>query len=575
VSREPTASAAGGRAETPPRPRELPSLLLPTTPWAVVGAAAALIGATLRVAVIPLFVTPVFDQVLHQNDYSRLPIILATAGAVAVVGALALWAQDALLGRAAADLVAAWRRGLYRRLLARQPGRLPGTSGGLASRVLTDLKEIETYYHFGLGTLIAESATILAILAYLFTTNALASLLLMAFGAPTLLALRWVGRALEAVAERSQVGTEALGRNLQEGLKHHETVRAFNAEGMMLERFESENLRTARAMRQRSLISGAQIPITQILLFAAVGLLVVLLAGAVHRGGMTSGQLVSFVTLVALLSTPTQLLPKGYALHREARAADRRLRTLASDRSAATAAETRCGDAPRARGLVVHGVTFAYDGGPTVLDGIDVVLPETGLVAITGASGSGKTTLLRLLLGFLEPAAGCIWLDGEVLSAMSERDLRARVSYVPQGHEVLSGPLLDSLVMGRDLSEEQVWKALESAGLSEVVRALPNALAHELAEDGAGFSGGQRQRLAVARALLTDPRVLLLDEPTSSLDESSEAALVAMLREQAARRLVVAMAHRPALVRAAGTVLRLRDGKIAPASVTSQRGPFV
>jgi len=544
----------------------LPSLLLPTTASALVGVAAALVGAVFRVAVIPLFVTPVFDRVINHDDYTRLPIILATAGAVAVTGALALWAQDAMLGRAAADIVAAWRRGLYRRLLARPPGTLPGTSGGLASRVLTDLKEIETYYHFGMGTLVAESATILAILAYLLSTNATASLLLLGFGAPTLLALRWVGKGLENVAERSQVGTEALGRNLQEGLRHHETVRAFNADALLLERFETENVRTARAMSQRSLISGAQIPITQILLFAAVGLLVVLLAGAVSRGGMTSGQLVSFVTLVALLSTPTQLLPRGYALHREARAAARRLHALAAEHTRPAAWKASCGPAPRGRGLETRDVAFAYEGGANVLTGVDLALPETGLIAVTGESGSGKTTLLRLLLGFLVPDVGCIWLDGEALSTLPEHELRSRISYVPQGHEVLSGPLLDSLLMGRELDEERVWHALEAAGLAEFVRELPKALAHELAEDGAGFSGGQRQRLAMARALLTEPRVLLLDEPTSSLDESSEAALVAMLREQAGRRLVIAAAHRPALVHAADSVLRLQGGGIVAAS---------
>jgi len=553
------------RPEAPPRPRELPSLLLPSTPWALVGVGAALIGATLRVAVIPLFVTPVFDQVLNGHDASRLPLIMVTAGVVAVSGALALWAQDALLGRAAAGIVAAWRRGLYQRLLGRAPGRLPGTSGGLASRILTDLKEIETYYHFGLGTLVAESTTILAILAYLFATNATASLLLVAFGAPTLIALRWVGKRLESVAERSQVGTEALGRNLQEGLRHHETVRAFNADAMMLGRFEAENRRTAHAMAQRSLISGAQIPITQVLLFAAVGLLVVLLTGSVNRGGMTSGQLVSFVTLVALLSTPTQLLPRGYALHREARAADRRLRTLAADDGRKAAGSGGCEPVARGTGLELSGVSFAYDGGPQVFRNLDLALPATGLVAITGESGSGKTTLLRLILGFLEPDGGCIRLDGAPLASLPEHVLRERISYVPQGHEVLSGPLFDSLLMGRQLAPERVWQALDAAGLQELVRQLPAALEHELREDGAGLSGGQRQRLALARALLTEPRVLLLDEPTSNLDEDSEEALVEMLREQAGRRLVVAAAHRPALVRAAHTVLRLDGGRLTPA----------
>jgi len=548
----------------PPRPAELPSLLLPTTPGASAGLLSALVGAALRVAIVPVFVTPIFDQVVNARDLSHLSVILTTAGAVALVGALALWAQDALLGRSAAYVTRAWRSGLYRRLLGRPPGALPGTSGGLASRILTDLREVETYFHFGVGTLAAETGTVLAILAYLFHTNARASLLLVAFGLPTLLALRWVGGALERVAERSQVGTEALGRHLQEGLKHHETIRAFDAASMMLERFEPENRKTARAMAQRSLISGAQIPITQVLLFGAVGLLVVLLAGSVERGAMSAGQLVSFVTLVALLSTPAQLLPKGYALLREASAASRRLRALAVAAPVRTAAPDRtCNGPRRSRGLELDDLSFAYPGGPWILDAIDLVLPEHGLVAVTGESGVGKTTLLRLLLGFLRPVRGCIWLDGEALGDMPESVLRSRISYVPQAHEVLSGPLRQSLLMGRALDEGALWRALDAVGLTAMVSGLPNGLDHVLLEDGAGLSGGQRQRLALARALLTQPRVLLLDEPTSSLDEGSEAALVTMLKDQARERLVLAVVHRPALVRAADATLHLRDGRLS------------
>jgi ATP-binding cassette subfamily B protein len=547
----------------PARPQDLPSLLLPTKPGAIVGMSAALVGSALRVAIVPVFVTPIFDQVVNRQDLSHLPSILGTAGAVALAGALALWAQDALLGRSAAAITRTWRSGLYRRLLQRPPGTLPGSSGGLASRILTDLREVETYFRFGIGTLVAESGTVLAILAYLFGTNVVASTMLVGFGLPTLLALRWVGGALERVAERSQVGTEALGRHIQEGLKHHETVRAFDATSMMLERFEPENRRTARAMAQRSLISGAQIPITQVLLFAAVGLLVVLLAGSVERGAMSAGQLVSFVTLVALLSTPAQLLPKGYALLREAQAAGKRLRSLAIPAAPRAVTPDRpCSGPTTGHGLELAGISFAYPDGPWVLTGIEASLPEHGLVVITGESGAGKTTLLRLLLGFLQPVRGCIWLDGEALDALPESVLRSRVSYVPQAHEVLSGPLRQSLLMGRVLPDDRLWQALEAVGLEAMVRRLARGLDHELAEDGAGLSGGQRQRLALARALLTQPRVLLLDEPTSSLDEASEAGLVEMLRAQAQRRLVVAVAHRPALVRAADHNFHLSDGAL-------------
>src|SRR5690606_21958396 len=141
-------------------------------------ALAAVCNAVLRVAIVPVFVTPLFDQVLagaagsEIADAGALPRVLWRAGAVALAGSLALWAQDALLGRAAANAAAEARRQLYERLLSLRPGALPGTSGGLASRVITDLREVENYVRYGLGSLIAESLTLVAIFALLFAADA-------------------------------------------------------------------------------------------------------------------------------------------------------------------------------------------------------------------------------------------------------------------------------------------------------------------------------------------------------------------------------------------------------------------
>ena len=278
-----------------------------------------------------------------------------------------------------------------------------------------------------------------------------------------------------------------------------------------------------------------------------------------HPGASRSGQ--------DELATPAQLLPKGYAMAREARAASRRLRELAAPSAAPRAVVAgRSGSAADADaeedGLSLDTVSFAYDPERPVLRDLTLHLPKRGLVAVVGLSGSGKTTLLRLLLGFLEPSSGGVRLGGHRLSELGESLLRQRVSYVPQDHEVLSGKLRDSLAMGRRVTDEEIWAALAGVGLAEAVRALPAGLDHELAEDGAGLSGGQRQRLAVARAVLARPEVLLLDEPTSSLDGTGEAELVRLLKGLAAERLVIAVAHRPALALAADEVLELRDGRL-------------
>lgn len=569
-------------------------LLTPSTPSAWLGGLAAVVNGVLRVAIVPLFVTPLFDDVLQAADASALPRVLAVAALVAVGGSLALWAQDALLGRAAARLGEVWRRRLYAHLLSGPPGRLPGSSGGLSSRIINDLKEVETFYRFGLGTLITESVTLLLIVALLVRADGTAALALVALALPTVLVLRWVGGYLERVADRSMAHSEEVGRHLQEGIKHHELVRSFGAERFMLRRFEPANRALGRAMAQRSLVAGLQAPLTQLLVFAAIGVLVLFLVAGVQRGSMSVGDVIAFLTLVALAATPTQLLPHGYAMLRQAGAAARRLEELEelpppAEASAPGSAEggavtflvrasaagvTAAKPAPPLLELV--NVAYRYRPDAPLLSGLNLVLPRAGLVVVSGASGSGKTTLLRLLLRFEQPSRGRILLEGQELSNVDETELRRRLAYVPQEHGVLSGPLREVLSMGRALTDERLWEALTAVGLTDRV----TDLGIRLSEDGGGLSGGQRQRLAIARALLGQPEALLLDEPTSNLDDAAEQEIVTLLTLLARQRLVLAVTHRPALALAADVLLEaarpegsesgLRPASAARVSVTEK-----
>jgi len=544
-------------------------LLWPRSPAALLGAVAAVANAGLRVAIVPLFVTPLFDKVL-QGDASALPGVLATAAVVAVAGSLALWLQDASLGKAAAQQGALTRSRLYARLLALPPGRLPGTSGGLAGRLISDVREVENYIRSGLGTLIAESLTLITIFVLLVRSDARAAGALLLLVAPAVLVLRWVGRALQRSTSGSLAGTENLAKHVQEGLKHHETIASFGAAPFMLGRFEADNTATTKAMIRRSSFGALQVPLTQVLIFTAVGVLVYFLVGGVQRGETSVGQVVSFLTLVALAATPAQLLPHGYALYRQARAAAVRLEEL--DVQPATPAVSRVTDSPTAdsrqrdttregppasRGLTLRGLAIGYHAGDEVLAGIDFDFPETGLVAITGASGRGKTTLLRTLLAFIEPRSGSAALDGVPVGAVPVNTFRHEVAYVPQSHEVLSGPVRDVVGLGRPVPDAEIMSAIDRSGLGGVVAAMEAGTATVLGEDGSGLSGGQLQRLAIARALVGEPRVLLLDEPTSNLDDVTEQQIVALLRQLATDRLVVAVTHRPALLAAAAQVLDL------------------
>jgi len=534
--------------------------------WAGVGA--AVVSAALRVAVVPLFVGPVFDRVVAQGELDALPGVLATTGVAVTAMSVALLAQDAWLARAGASLAATWRTRLYQGLLGREPGRLPGTSGGLAGRIVTDLREVETYHQYGVGTLAAESAAIVGILGVLLWRAPLPTLALVALGVPSALLLGALGRRLRGQADRAQAGSEAVVAHLQEGLRQHAVVRAFGAEPFMLRRFDSANEATRRAASRRGLLSALQVPATQLAVFAALAGLVALLAGRAAAGTMSVGGVLEYLTLVALLATPAQLLPRGYALARQAEAAGRRLVALEDRVPAdeaprleapgpeALGAEALGADAPGA-GLVLDDVWARHRGGPWILRGVSARLPARGLVALVGDSGAGKSTLLAVLLGFMSAARGSLEQAGVPLGSRSDA-----IGWVPQSLDLMRGSVRDNLTLGRSASDAEIWTALRAVGMHDAVNDLSAGLDHPLTEDGAGLSGGQRQRLAIARALLRRPAALLLDEPTANLDGASEQALVRTLRREARHRLVLAVAHRSALADAADLVLRLHEGRL-------------
>lgn len=532
----------------------LPKLLFPRTALTFWGALAAALNALGRVAVAPLVIQPLFDRVFVRGDLGALPGVLWLGGGVVLAGSAALWAQDALFATVGVRTAAAWRAGLYRTLLGSEAAGQ--TSGGLTGRLLGDLKEVEAFLSVGLGTLIAETLTLALSFGYLLWANPSATLLLLALAAPLTLALWWSGRRIRRRSFRAQALLEETSAHLQEGLFQREVVRAFGLESFMLKRFNAANSGAARAQAARARWAALQTPLAQALGFAALAGLLLYLTGGVQQGRMSLGEVSAYVTLLALLSTPAQLLPRGYAHLQGARAAADRLyqlRRLERPHEPASLEPLP----PRLPVMTLKDVTLERPH-EVVLKNLTLTLSGPALVALTGPSGGGKTTLLKVLLGLLEPTAGTVTLAGTDLSSFSSAERQRRLAYVPQESHLFRASLRDNLTLGRAFSDDALWAVLAEVGLEGAVRS--RGLDTHLLESGAGFSGGQRQRLTVARALLRDPDVLLLDEPSASLDAESEQVLVRVLEREAERRLVIVVAHRPALIGAAGRVLWLEHG---------------
>lgn len=531
------------------------SLLFPKTQDSLFGLGAAIINAVFRVLLVPILLTPLFDEVLLQGNFSELTSLLFRAAFVVIVGSLALWAQDGLLGRTAAHLSKHWREKLYLRLLDKRPDTQ--SSGGLSSRILSDLKEVEVYIQYGLGSLVAESITLIGILFVLFKTNSFATLIFFICVIPLVVVLFLLGRRITTASTNSQAALEAVGAHIQEGLKQRDVVQSFGLKNFLLGRLEPDNSQAQRSQTQRSFLVALQTPLAQILGFIAIALLLSVLVRAVINQTMTIGQLSSYITLLALLATPAQLLPKAYAMLQQAKAAAQRLHELDSfveTKDLLNSVNALSEPVTQNRFLVGEKINFSYQE-KTVLKDLNFSFDSKGLICISGESGAGKSTFLQLLLRFIDKDSGELVLEGKALENYAVDTLRQTIAYVPQQNSLFRGSIRDNLLLGRAFSDEQLWAVLDSVGMNSVVEEV--GLEHTLQEEGTGLSGGQQRRLAVARALLNEPQILLLDEPLANLDSHNQTLLLETLKAESKKRLVIVSSHNVSIADTATQIIKL------------------
>jgi ABC-type multidrug transport system fused ATPase/permease subunit len=290
-------------------------------------------------------------------------------------------------------------------------------------------------------------------------------------------------------------------------------------------------------------------------------------------GAITPGQAVAVVLVSTVLLEPLDRVGSFFYVGMGGRAAVREIDTVLAQHAVAAdapgvrapATSTLVGPAadPAPEAVALAHVSFAYPGGRPVLDDVSFTVPRGGRVALIGPSGSGKSTVAALLQAHLRPGSGQVRVGGHDATTVPVAWVRAQTAVVAQSTYLFTGTLADNLRLAApDADDDLLWSVLAEANLADDVRGFPDRLATRVGERGLSLSGGQAQRLAVARALLKDAPVLLLDEPTSQVDAASERALVEALDRAGEGRTVVVVAHRLSTVRGVDEVLVLAEGRI-------------
>ena len=415
---------------------------------------------------------------------------------------------------------------------------------------------------FPLGSAALTLVVMLAILIKLDPTLALLALCVVPF-------LYWVLRVyttpLGDRAERVKELESTLAERLYEKFAAIRVVKSFARERHEQERFGA---RSMEAMRERirltwqeSLFSVAITGVTMI------GTALVLWVGGLHvlRGELTVGSLLVVIAYLGSVYGPLSAIAHTAGSLQEALASTRRVRkTLAMVREDTDIASDRGYNPARVRGHIVFDhVTFGYDGHAPVLQDVSFEARPGEMVALVGLTGAGKTTAVSMIPRFYDPSAGRVLIDGHDVREYNLRGLRERIALVLQDPVLFRGTIAENIRYGRlDASNEEIRRAAIAAHADEFVSRLDLAYETEVGESGSGLSGGERQRLSIARAVLKDAPILILDEPTSSLDAISEEIVFTALKRLRAGRTTIVIAHRLSTIRDADRILVLDRGQV-------------
>ncbi len=457
------------------------------------------------------------------------------------------------------------RRDLFQQVTAfsaREVGRFGAPS--LITRVTNDVQQVQQLVVMGTTMLVAAPLTLIVGSIAAYRTDAgLARILLVAVPAVVLVMGAIVRRmvpAFQAMQERIDV----VNRVLREQVTGLRVVRAFVREPEERARFERANDDLTEVSLRAGRLMAAMFPTVMFTINASSIAVLWLGADRIGAGQMEVGSLVAYLTyLVQILMAVVMATFMVSMIPRAAVSAERIVEVLSTPSTIAEPADPVTEVDERGT-LEFRGVTFHYPGAeqPVLRDISFRVEPGT-TCAIIGSTGSGKTTLVDLVPRLFDATEGAVLVDGVEVDRLGQDWLAARVGYVPQKPYLFSGTVASNLRVGRpDATDGDLWKALEIAQASDFVQAMPDGLESEIAQGGTNVSGGQRQRLCIARALVLEPEIYVFDDSFSALDLVTDARLRAALAERTTDAAVLVVAQRVSTIETADQIIVLEDGEI-------------
>jgi ABC-type multidrug transport system fused ATPase/permease subunit len=509
------------------------------------------------------------DNGIRAENESRLVLDVVAYVAVGVVAWALGTATWLLLAGVGQRMVLDLRRHLFEHLTSLSLRYFSEQKAGwIIARLTSDVDALSDVLNQGLTTVVVNTLTLVAAIGGLFLLDWRLGLVALLVLPPGLLITRWFQRRSHAAFSDVRTRIAAVTAQLAESVAGMAVVQAFNQERTFQREFEGLNEANRLSNTRAQKLSSIFFPAIELL--GVLAQVAVIFAGAqmIEGDALEIGTLIAAVGMLSLVFQPLQELSELYGQVQAASAAMGKISTVLD-------AERDILDRPGARELgrldgriELDGVVFAYGREP-VIHGLELEIPAGGCIALVGESGGGKSTTAKLVARFYDPVDGAVRVDGTDLRDVELRSYRRQLGVVLQDPFLFSGTIADNIRFGRpEATDDEVLAAARAIGVDRVAARFEAGLDHVVREGGAGLSAGERQLISIARALVADPRILILDEATSNIDRPTEILIEQAFDTLLRGRTSIIIAHRLTTVRRADEILVLERGRI------TQRGRY-
>ena len=499
---------------------------------------------------------------IGSGDLSKVSSIIIKSLLIFLIQKTAQFGQDVFIAKPSLEISELMRGNLFGKIQKIDMNSIEKISAGdITYRLTEDADRVSEVIYKTAQDTIPCTLQLLAVIIYMFYLDWSLTLSTFILAPLIILSVNSFGRRVLLASEKSQESTSELAGLISESINGMSTIRAFAAENWIESRFYKRLSANKKAKYKTLKLLAFQHPIVGFV--EAFGILAILGLGAarINLGLLTSQEFSSFFAAILMLIDPISHVSTNFNDFKQAEASIKRLKNISLE-PIENYNKNSLKISHIEGKISFKKVNFEYKKDNQVLKNINLEINKGEVTAFVGASGAGKSTMMALILKFISPNNGKIFIDDKNLELLNTKDIRKKVALVEQQPFLFSGKIIDVIRMGRSFTKAEVIESAKKSNAHNFIQKLPDKYETKITERGSNFSGGQIQRIAIARAILGNPSILLLDEATSALDAESESEVQEGLNRAMKNRTVIVIAHRLATTQEADKIVVFDKGEI-------------